>query len=442
LIFEETVACDELEIGYYNPCDYLEVNFLYHDANGDVPAYTNGQPVTLYSNVNGGTPPYSYIWTFYPDPSTGFTNDGNIQISWDENPQLTFSHEGLYPVKLQIMDQEGCVNWYYGDIRVVSPWDCYHNFTVTCEENWNQRDFVVVPLYGIDDYGNGGLCRDLFNYHYWTPWGTGCTSFAPCLNPSVNWHVQGGQFWDPNNDPGEGYIYAWFLLKGIFDVSASIDGGGCGDAEDHLPVIVTDCSGDINSQDIIDYNSQGFNPNPPTDLLVLNSVSPTPYVAGSFVLDNDLSSQLFFQYGNFDFIACDKIVLENGFETGEGKYIFETNRINNCDVGYLSASVPPLPNNQQAINNPKELIFSGNLFNVSPNPFTKEITLSFTINQDSPVEIAIFNTIGQKIATLVNDNFTSGNYDIPVDIGYLKPGIYFCGIRTSNFNQTKKIVKL
>jgi hypothetical protein len=107
---------------------------------------------------------------------------------------------------------------------------------------------------------------------------------------------------------------------------------------------------------------------------------------------------------------------------------------------YLSASAPP--DNQQAINNPKELIFSDNLFNVSPNPFTKEISLSFTITKDSPVEIAVFNATGQKIVTLVNDNFTAGNYDISANLGYLQPGMYFCGLKTPFFNQVKKIVKL
>jgi len=455
-VFEETVMCPELEIGYFNPCDYLWVDFYYKDVNDKVPAYTNAQPVSLYSDVSGGTPPYIYCWFFSPDPSTGYTNDSNLQISWDANPQLTFSHEGNYPVQLDVLDvTTGCVSSVRHNVQVISPWWCYHNFTIySGGSGWDNRDFAVIKSMEVDETtGLLHLCSDIFYYYYYIPWNPVCLS-PTCVNPPIQWHLNNSHLTPPPsgsgffNDAGYGYILYYFNFydKGIYDLWANVNSssGACGDVEDHLPLIVTDCSGDANSQDVLDILFYNYNSQPPNDLLVLKNITPIPIVSGSFHLDGNStfnSNTSFFNF-SFDFIACNEVVLENGFETvGNGLYIFETDRVEYCN--YYDPWLMTFENDSNNIFNIKnEFVDVENLFTIFPNPFSNTITLSFTIHEDSPVTISVFNTASIKIITLCDEQYDAGEYSISFNLNYLQPGVYYCSLRSPFFSKTIKIVKL
>ena len=47
-----------------------------------------------------------------------------------------------------------------------------------------------------------------------------------------------------------------------------------------------------------------------------------------------------------------------------------------------------------------------------PNPFNPSTTISFSIHEESNVELTIFNIKGQKTKTLANNEFTKGNHSI------------------------------
>jgi hypothetical protein len=87
-------------------------------------------------------------------------------------------------------------------------------------------------------------------------------------------------------------------------------------------------------------------------------------------------------------------------------------------------------------------ILSYELFNY-PNPFNPSTTIEFSIQDNSKVELIIYNIKGQKIKTLVNNEFTKGSHSIIWDGNDdsgkpVSSGIYFY---TLNVNGKTESVK-
>lgn len=65
--------------------------------------------------------------------------------------------------------------------------------------------------------------------------------------------------------------------------------------------------------------------------------------------------------------------------------------------------------------NSHEVVIQANpdvVINNFPNPFNPATTFTFSILSDSKIELIVFNTKGQRIKRLVDNEFTSGNYSI------------------------------
>jgi uncharacterized membrane protein len=84
-----------------------------------------------------------------------------------------------------------------------------------------------------------------------------------------------------------------------------------------------------------------------------------------------------------------------------------------------------------------------------PNPFngTTIIKYSLPVNSQENVKLIIYDLLGQKIKTLVNEKQQAGNYSISWDgtddLGKLCPsGIYLYKISTKTFQATKKMILL
>jgi hypothetical protein len=80
-----------------------------------------------------------------------------------------------------------------------------------------------------------------------------------------------------------------------------------------------------------------------------------------------------------------------------------------------------------------------------PNPFNPETTISFSLVQEGPVLLEIFNIKGQKIKTLLNDVTTPGIHNLiwqgKDDNNHpVSSGVYFYRLNTVDFSKIKKMI--
>lgn len=76
----------------------------------------------------------------------------------------------------------------------------------------------------------------------------------------------------------------------------------------------------------------------------------------------------------------------------------------------------------------------------SPNPFSGNTKINFSIAENSAVEITIYDVSGKLVATLVNEEMQAGNNSVTWDASSLAGGIYYCTLKSGNEIITKKLI--
>ncbi|MCX7876470.1 MAG: T9SS type A sorting domain-containing protein [Melioribacteraceae bacterium] len=75
-----------------------------------------------------------------------------------------------------------------------------------------------------------------------------------------------------------------------------------------------------------------------------------------------------------------------------------------------------------------------------PNPFNPTTTISFVIPKSGLTTLSVYNLIGEKIATIVNENLNAGHHEFSFNAQNLPSGIYFYKLESGSFSQTKKMI--
>jgi len=77
-----------------------------------------------------------------------------------------------------------------------------------------------------------------------------------------------------------------------------------------------------------------------------------------------------------------------------------------------------------------------------PNPFNPTTTIEYQITAPSPVKLTIFNSMGQNVATLVNEYRLPGFYKVDFNAEGLSSGLYFYRLQANGITLTKKMIFL
>ncbi|MBN2281688.1 MAG: T9SS type A sorting domain-containing protein [Candidatus Marinimicrobia bacterium] len=75
-----------------------------------------------------------------------------------------------------------------------------------------------------------------------------------------------------------------------------------------------------------------------------------------------------------------------------------------------------------------------------PNPFNPSTVLGYSLKNHGPVELTVFNALGEKVDEPVRQNQAPGHYAIIFDGSHLPSGLYFYTLKTRDFVKTRKMV--
>ncbi len=74
--------------------------------------------------------------------------------------------------------------------------------------------------------------------------------------------------------------------------------------------------------------------------------------------------------------------------------------------------------------------------------FNSGTIIRFRVGTGGFVSLKVFDVLGRKVATLVNENLPAGNYERMFNVTDLAGGVYFYQIVADGFDKTKRLLLL
>lgn len=195
---------------------------------------------------------------------------------------------------------------------------------------------------------------------------------------------------------------------------------------------------------ILRYDDTSF---VPVELLSFEGIAENNEVVLVWQTASEINNQGFYIEKSYDKINWKNI----GFIDGKGTAT-ETNYYKFADVN---------PGNNENHYRLKQVDFNGTftyskiitvyfkntplaftLYQNYPNPFNPSTIIKFDLPKSSLVSLTIYDILGRKMKTIVDERKDAGSYLINVDLSDLSSGVYFYHLHTDNFNATKKMLLL
>lgn len=93
-----------------------------------------------------------------------------------------------------------------------------------------------------------------------------------------------------------------------------------------------------------------------------------------------------------------------------------------------------------SISEPERLIADGFVLRQNyPNPFNPATTIEFLLREDAHVVLSVYNALGQKLLTLLDEPMTAGTHQQTFDGKHLPSGIYFYQLKVDGQSQVKRM---
>jgi hypothetical protein len=92
----------------------------------------------------------------------------------------------------------------------------------------------------------------------------------------------------------------------------------------------------------------------------------------------------------------------------------------------------------EVIGIPKQFSLSQNY----PNPFNPVTMIDYQLPMTSHVELNVFNLLGQKIATLVNERLQAGYHQMAWEASGFASGVYYYQLIAGDYREVRKMILL
>jgi hypothetical protein len=129
------------------------------------------------------------------------------------------------------------------------------------------------------------------------------------------------------------------------------------------------------------------------------------------------------------------IKLNPGIDPEKSIYIQTRNSFGVSPTGRIDQNITTGLGNRESDFTGNELMLQNN-----PNPFDSETQISYSLSKSGHIEISVYNLMGQKVATLVNEQQMPGFHKIGFDGSGLESGVYVYQFRSGNYSETKKMI--
>ncbi len=132
------------------------------------------------------------------------------------------------------------------------------------------------------------------------------------------------------------------------------------------------------------------------------------------------------------------------FADDEVPYMYHCHMLTHEDLGMMGqfAVVTVTGVDDENSSAPTEFLLEQNY----PNPFNPTTTIKYNLKDDVNVILNVYNIIGEKVATLVNEKQSAGSYSVQFDassaMGGLSSGTYFYKLIAGDFVSVKKMLLL
>jgi len=126
-------------------------------------------------------------------------------------------------------------------------------------------------------------------------------------------------------------------------------------------------------------------------------------------------------------LAGEEVIIEvvDAFQGGWGWLVIDEIRITNAEVAGVDSKQP---------------IYA--LMQNYPNPFSLSTSIEFQIPQEGHVTLSVFNTLGQPVATLIDQLMRRGTHQVTFDASKFPSGIYLYCLKAGGYSQVRKMTLL
>ncbi|MBK7865765.1 MAG: T9SS type A sorting domain-containing protein [Ignavibacteriales bacterium] len=120
--------------------------------------------------------------------------------------------------------------------------------------------------------------------------------------------------------------------------------------------------------------------------------------------------------------------VDKGLESG--KYIYRLKQVDYDGTTTYSSEV------EVEVGTPTVFALEQNY----PNPFNPSTVIKYSIPVDGMVSLNIYNTLGEKVTTLISSIQKAGSYEVSFDASKLASGVYIYRLESGNFSTVKKMI--